>query len=165
MKFIRLFTIGSESWRRIVSLMLAMVSAIAFSGCSLSQFKTEAAQVPQLVQHIVGEPKTFNYALSQESPNVFDLIYDSMVFQNGVTGEIEPALAESWKISDDKKRIVFTLREGLKWSDGAPLTADDVMFTYNDIYFNEEIPTDIRDIFRLVKVGHSPRYANSMSAG
>jgi len=151
MKFIRLFTIGSESWRRIVSLMLAMVSAIAFSGCSLSQFKTEAAQVPQLVQHIVGEPKTFNYALSQESPNVFDLIYDSMVFQNGVTGEIEPALAESWKISDDKKRIVFTLREGLKWSDGAPLTADDVMFTYNDIYFNEEIPTDIRDIFRIGK--------------
>ncbi|MEO8893519.1 MAG: ABC transporter substrate-binding protein, partial [Coleofasciculaceae cyanobacterium] len=68
--------------------------------------------------------------------------------ENG-KGEIQPALAESWEFSPDKKRIVFTMRENLKWSDGAPLTVDDVVFTYNDIYFNEKVPTDYRDILRI----------------
>lgn len=137
-------------WHRFLAMMLtATFSVIALNSCSLKNFETEAAQVPQLVQHIVGEPKTFNYPLSQESPNVFDLTYEGMLTSNGLTGELEPALAETWDIAEDNKRIVFTLREGLKWSDGAPLTADDVIFSYNDIYFNEEIPTDVRDIFRI----------------
>ncbi len=144
-------------WRRGLAVLLACTMAIALTSCNPSQFETQAAQVPQLVQHIVGEPKTFNYALSQESPNVFGLIYEGMLSENGVTGKLEPALAESWEISQDKKRIVFTLREGLKWSDGAPLTADDVMFTYNDIYFNEAIPTDVRDIFRIGKSRALPK--------
>jgi len=137
--------------RRWFLVMLALVSAIALSGCNPTDFKTEAAQVPQLVDSILQDPKTFNYALSQESPNVFSLIYEGLIGENGITGELEPALAESWEIADDKKRIVFTLREGLKWSDGEPLTVDDVIFTYNDIYFNEKIPTDIRDILRIGK--------------
>jgi peptide/nickel transport system substrate-binding protein len=146
MKFSALIAI---TWRRCLAVMLALIGAIAFTSCSLSQFETQAGQVPQLVQHIVGEPKTFNYPLSQESPNVFDLIYEGMITSNGLTGELEPGLAEKWDISEDNKRIVFTLREGLKWSDGQRLTADDVVFTYNDIYFNEEIPTDARDVFRI----------------
>ncbi len=146
MKFSALIAI---TWRRCLAVMLALIGAIAFTSCSLSQFETQAGQVPQLVQHIVGEPKTFNYPLSQESPNVFDLIYEGMITSNGLTGELEPGLAEKWDISEDNKRIVFTLREGLKWSDGQPLTTDDVVFTYNDIYFNEEIPTDARDVFRI----------------
>jgi peptide/nickel transport system substrate-binding protein len=143
--------IASTSWRRWLSVVLALLSAIALTSCSLSQFTSEAAQVPQLVEGTLGEPKTFNYPLSQESPNVFGLIYEGLIGENGLTGEIEPALAESWEIAPDKKRIVFTMREELKWSDGQPLTVDDVVFTYNDIYFNEKIPTDIRDILKIGK--------------
>ena len=137
------------TWRRWLTLMLAVLCAIAFSACSLSQFETEAAQVPELVRGILSDPKTFNYALSQESPNVFVLTYEGLITQNPITGETEPALAQSWKISQDKLKIEFTLREGLKWSDGEPLTVDDVVFTYNDIYLNEAIPTDARDILRV----------------
>ena len=72
-----------------------------------------------------------------------------MLTQNGITTELEPALAESWEISEDKLKIVFTLREGLQWSDGAPLTADDVVFSYNDVYLNPKVPTGIRDILRV----------------
>ena len=135
--------------RRGFLVLLTFVVAIALTSCNPEEFKTEAAQVPQLVDSILQDPKTFNYALSQESPNVFSLIYEGLIGENGLNGELEPALAESWKISEDKKRIVFTMREGLKWSDGEPLTVDDVVFTYNDIYFNENIPTDIRDILRI----------------
>ena len=42
-----------------------------------------------------------------------------------------PGLAESWKGSDDGKTWTYTLREGLKWSDGTPLTAEDVAYTIN----------------------------------
>ncbi len=129
--------------------LLIFISAIALTSCNPAQFKTEAAQVPQLVDHVLGEPKTFNFALNQESASVFGLIYEGLITENGVTGKVEPDLAESWEISQDKRRIVFTLREGLKWSDGEPLTADDVVFTFNDIYFNKLIPTDLRDILRI----------------
>ncbi|NER49661.1 MAG: ABC transporter substrate-binding protein, partial [Symploca sp. SIO1A3] len=98
---------------------------------------------------ILSDPKTFNYALSQESPNVFVLINEGLITENPITGETEPALVQSWKVSEDKLKIEFTLRKGLKWSDGEPLTVDDVVFTYNDIYLNEEIPTDARDILRV----------------
>ena len=61
-----LFTIISLTWQRRLSVVLALVCAITFSGCSLSQLKTEAAQVPQLVDSSLSEPKTFNLAISQE---------------------------------------------------------------------------------------------------
>ena len=131
--------------------LLAFVVAIALSGCNPTEFKTEAAQVPQIVDSTLGDPKTFNYALSNESPNVFGFIYDGLITEDGLTGEIQPALAESWEISEDKKRIVFIMRENLKWSDGEPLTVDDVVFSYNDVYLNEKIPTDIKDILKIGK--------------
>ena len=73
--------------------------------------------------------------------SVFPFIYQGLVKENGITNELEPALAESWTVSEDRLKITFTLRDKLKWSDGKPLTVDDVMFTYKDIYFNEKIPT------------------------
>jgi peptide/nickel transport system substrate-binding protein len=89
---------------------------------------------------ILNDPKTFNAALGSESPNIFDLTYEGLLTQNPINGKIEGALAQSWEISPDKTKITFTMREGLKWSDGQPLTVDDVVFTYNDIYLNEKIP-------------------------
>lgn len=148
----RVFSIEANVWRRWVAVMLAFTTAIALNGCNPTtneSLKSEAAQVPQVVQSVLSDPKTFNPALSQESPNIFGLTLEGLVTENGLTGEIEPALAKSWEISPDKQRIVFNLREGLKWSDGAPLTADDVVFTYNDIYMNEAIPTDARDVLRI----------------
>ena len=53
--------------------------------------------------------------------------------------KIEPSLAKDWKVSPDGKSITIYLRKGLKWSDGAPLTADDFLFWFEDIYSNKEI--------------------------
>jgi peptide/nickel transport system substrate-binding protein len=133
----------------ILSLVLFTVITIIFFNNIGS--RSSAKQVPQLVNTILSDPKTFNYALSAESPNIFGYTFDGLIEQNPITGKIEPALAESWQISEDKSKIVFTLRKGLKWSDGEPLTVDDVLFTYNDIYLNEAIPTDIRDSLRVGK--------------
>ena len=63
-----------------------------------------------------------------------DFMYEPLVVFNRLKGN-EPhyRLAESFELADDLKSITFVLREGLKWSDGEALTADDVVFTYDYI--------------------------------
>jgi peptide/nickel transport system substrate-binding protein len=51
---------------------------------------------------------------------------------------ILPNLAESWEVSPDGRRITLTLRKGIKWSDGVPLTSDDFLFVFNDVLLNKE---------------------------
>lgn len=142
--------------RHWFSLVLILLMVVPLAACNLEDFRVEAAQGSQLVTSVLSDPKTFNYALNQESPNIFGLTYEGLITENPITGEVEPALAESWEISDDNLRITFTLRQGLQWSDGQPLTVDDVVFTYNDIYLNEAIPTDLRDILRVGEAGALP---------
>lgn len=60
-------------------------------------------------------------------------LYDSLLQVNPQTGDLIPALAESWLVSDDAKTFVFVLREDVKWHDGAPLTAEDVAFTLESL--------------------------------
>lgn len=52
---------------------------------------------------------------------------------------VEPNVAESFEISDDAKSYTFHLRKGMRWSDGQPFTADDVVFAFNDVMLNEEL--------------------------
>lgn len=61
-----------------------------------------------------------------------DFIYEPLAIFNRLAGnKWEYRLAESFELADDLKSISFTLRDGLKWSDGEPITADDVVFTYD----------------------------------
>lgn len=135
---------------------LGLTLAIATSSCQLSWYQTEAAQVPRLVISEISDPKTFNPVMSQEATSIFGLLYEGLMRENGLTGELELALAESMDISTDQKRITFTLREGLAWSDGEPFTVDDILFTYNDIYFNPAIPSGVSDILRIGDEGLFP---------
>ncbi len=49
-----------------------------------------------------------------------------------------PNLAESWSVSPDGRAITLNLRPGIKWSDGVPLTSDDFLFVFNDLWLNKE---------------------------
>lgn len=94
-----------------------------------------------------GDPKTFNTVLVKESTSgvVLGYVFDGLTETNGITTKVEPALAEKWMVSPDGKSYTFTLRDGLQWSDGQPVTADDVLFTFNQVIANEKIPTTWRD--------------------
>ncbi|AFY53393.1 ABC-type dipeptide transport system, periplasmic component [Rivularia sp. PCC 7116] len=145
-------------FRRLrLPIILAAITALFVAACNPSNFRTEAAETKPLILSILSDPKTFNYALSQESPNIFPYTFEGLTTLNPLTGEIEPGLAESWEIADDGLRFVFTLRENLKWSDAQPLTAEDVVFSYNDIYFNKEIPTDVKDGLKMGDKGILPK--------
>lgn len=60
---------------------------------------------------------------------------------------IEPSLAEEVTVSEDATTYTVRLREGLKWSDGAPFTADDIMFWYDDVFMNEALTPSKSSIF------------------
>ncbi|PZF80809.1 ABC transporter substrate-binding protein [Jiangella anatolica] len=55
--------------------------------------------------------------------------------------EPKPNVAESIESSEDGRSFVIKLRPGMKWSDGAPFTADDLVFWYNDVLLNEQYPS------------------------
>lgn len=143
-------------WFRFAFILLALCVGLTTAGCNLNQFAKAGTDVPKLVSSTLSDPKTFNPVLSQEYPNVFLFTFEGLTTTDGVTGEVVPALAESWEIAPDGKTYTFTLRPDLKWSDGEPLTADDVVFSYMDVLFNPAIPTNSRDSFRIGQEGLLP---------
>ena len=58
-----------------------------------------------------------------------------------------PNLAESFELSEDKRTYRFTLRKGMKWSDGAPFTTDDVDFWYNNLEMNTDLEPSVKSLF------------------
>jgi peptide/nickel transport system substrate-binding protein len=95
------------------------------------------------------EPKTFNPITANEesSIDIYRLMFAGLVGYDDISEEVEPGLAYSWTNSPDGKTWTFHLRKNLFWSDGAPLTADDVVFTWNDVIYNPKIDNVMRDAF------------------
>ena len=102
-----------------------------------------------LVYSILGEVETFNPvepkgATSQE---LRALVFDGLVSYSNGNWEHTPSLAHRWEVSADHKTWTFHLRRGVVFSDGEPLTIDDVEFSFLCI-FHEEVPSSIKDGFR-----------------
>jgi len=89
-----------------------------------------------LVASIRAEPRSFNrYVARDLSTSVVTLLmHDSLVRVNRVTNELEPALAERWELLPDRRTYRLILRSGVRFSDGAPFSADDVAFSFRAIY-------------------------------
>ena len=60
-------------------------------------------------------------------------------FNNRIGADLRPGLFEAWSIDNEGKEYTFTIRKGLKWSDGQLVTTEDVEFWYNDVLMNKEI--------------------------
>src|SRR5271163_4511804 len=95
-----------------------------------------------------GDPKTFNPITANEasSEDIYRFFFASLLGDDPIKQEVEPGLAESWTNSPDGKTWTFKLRKNLRWSDGEPLTADDVVFTW-DVIYNPDIDNVTRDLF------------------
>lgn len=64
---------------------------------------------------------------------------DSLLWWNYESTEVVPNLARDFELSEDATTLTILLRRGMHWSDGAPFTADDVMFWYEDVYLNKQL--------------------------
>lgn len=104
----------------------------------------------RVVLAIGAAPRTFNpiAAGDEGSEAVTRLLFSSLVGLNMESQEAVPGLAESWSVGADQKTWTFKLRKNLRWSDGEPLTADDVVFTWNEIMYNPKYNEGTYDLFR-----------------
>ncbi|HXE43074.1 MAG TPA: ABC transporter substrate-binding protein, partial [Candidatus Baltobacteraceae bacterium] len=147
----------------------AVLAAIVFcfSGCGKkTEIKISTANYPlpdpplvaecepgflggRLVVASYGDPKTFNPITSNEGSSelIFRHLFAGLLGMDAATQELTPGLADWWTNAPDGKTWTFHLRKNLFWSDGQPLNADDVVFTWNDIIYNPAIPSPTRDGF------------------
>ena len=79
---------------------------------------------------------------------------DKILFWDYTGNKVMPSVAKAWKMSDDGRTTTISLRKGMKWSDGAPFTADDFVFWYEDVYLNKDLqPTPNPDFMINGKPG------------
>ncbi len=99
-------------------------------------------------------PDTYNPLTTTDNETALRLsefLFESLVFIDH-RGDVKGRLAKKWKIFNGNKRIVFTLRKGIKWHDGVPFTAEDVKFTYEAIMNPvSDIPPERRKALDVIK--------------
>ena len=103
----------------------------------------------RFVYAILGEVDTFNPvepkgATDQE---IRALVFSGLVNYNNGSWQTGPELAKSWDVSDDNLTWTFYLREGIRWSDGEPVTIDDALFSFQAV-FHDQIAIE-----RVVRMG------------
>ena len=124
-----------------------------FHEAPMLRARVDAGELPPLDQRLPLEPMVMEpfkeigmYGGTMElSGNVgwsFDGDMPSremLFFWTADSKTVVPNIAKGWEFSTDAKTFTIYLREGLKWSDGAPFTADDLVFWYEDILMNDEL--------------------------
>jgi peptide/nickel transport system substrate-binding protein len=123
--------------------LASLVLVLATVGVALAQSPT------QLRFCLRSEPKTFNPLLVEEdsSDTVRYLTGGVLVRLNRENQKLEPGLAAVWKVSKDGRSITFTLRQGVKFSDGTPFSADDVAYTVQQM-MDPSLHSAVGDSFR-----------------
>jgi peptide/nickel transport system substrate-binding protein len=96
-----------------------------------------------------GEPKTFNPVLvdDEASENIRYLTGGVLIRLNRQTQALEPALATSWTVSKDGRKITFHLRPGIYFSDGTPFTSEDLAYTMH-VLMDPQTHSPTADAFR-----------------
>lgn len=80
-------------------------------------------------------PKSFNAYVDNNTYTamLFDMMYDRLLGVDSETGELVPALARRWAVSEDGREFVFEIDPRARWSDGRPVTAHDVKWTFDAV--------------------------------
>lgn len=99
-----------------------------------------------VISQFGSDPKTFNAVVAAETSttDVTGRLYSTLFRRDQFSLEWETWAAESYEISDDETQITVTIREGMEWSDGEAVTAEDWVRAVNEIYLNEAVETNQR---------------------
>jgi peptide/nickel transport system substrate-binding protein len=135
--------------------VLLLGFAAPFDCCALANTAEQLYRDPNATGRFGGwlqaaqraEPKTFNPVIATDtaSRDVIGHLHSDLIHINRRSLEAEPALARSWTVSPDGRVYTLELRRGIRFSDGHPLDADDVIFTFT-VYLDASIRSTQRDL-------------------
>ena len=74
-----------------------------------------------------------------DGQNIDRIQHNHLLFFDAKVQNVTPWILKGWEISEGGKTFTFFMRKGMRWSDGAPFTTEDVMFWYEDMYENDEL--------------------------
>ena len=121
--------------KAVAAAIPVLTLALVASSCSTSVKKAAPPAAPDHVERVrlngdgdFGFPQPFT-ARAGRGANRVSMLFDSLLWKDA-SGDFLPWLAEDWQRSADGLEWRFTLRDGVAWHDGQPLTADDVVFTF-----------------------------------
>jgi peptide/nickel transport system substrate-binding protein len=144
-----------------LALVLGPLPALAYSEAPALAEKVAVGELPPVDERLPAEPEVvtpidsigsyggqLRYGLrgSSDHNGILRMVGpQGLVRWNMQYTEVIPNLAESFEVNEDATAFTFHLRDGMKWSDGAPFTADDVLFNMQDLVFNADFaPTPPR---------------------
>ena len=95
-------------------------------------------------------PKTFNAPMANEqsSTDITERLFVALLDFNNITQELGPGLAKSWEVAPDRLTWTFHLRKGAAFSDGHPITAEDVLFNFQ-VAYDEALHPAIQDLLKI----------------
>ncbi len=98
--------------------------------------------------HSGQDPKTFNSWISNDYTSSFyaNILFEGLFTPDPDTDEPLPRLAKSYSIAKGGKEIIVTMRKGLTWTDGHPISADDVIYTWNTLIRDGVAQSSLKDI-------------------
>jgi peptide/nickel transport system substrate-binding protein len=119
----------------IVAVVIGVAASIwaSFGSAADRSAQKSSASTSVTIVNVLGTTWTcgFNPFDGNVQQLSFGTVYEELTFVNGLkSGQTTPWLASSYKWSNHNKTLTFTIRPGVKWSDGKPFTADDVLFTF-----------------------------------
>lgn len=135
--------------------LLGVTSALAveYKEAPMLRVKVAAGELPPVEQRLPEEPFVVEpKEIGQHGGELRLLAFsatswypasqfgtESLFILNRSCTELIPDIAKGWEYSKDRKTFTIYLRKGLKWSDGAPFTADDILFWWEDVVLNPQI--------------------------
>jgi peptide/nickel transport system substrate-binding protein len=155
---------GPHLQRILRLLCVLLLSSIAFSAPQPQPIKSGEELLftknpvgtygGRIVISLRAEPKTLNPITAIDGPSreIIGRMTGDLLHINRATQISEPALAKSWKVSADGLKYTLALRRGLRFSNGQPLDADDVVFSFQ-VYLDEKVHSPQRD---LLVIGNKP---------
>lgn len=142
----------------LVTLMAgcAATGALAFQESPMLAEQVKAGKLPPVEQRLPAKPRVLDLGETGTFGGTWHRAYKgpgdrwgptklleerALKFAMGEDGKLElmPTFIESYKMSPDAKEFTFTLLDGLKWSDGQPVTTEDVKFWYEDVFMNRDL--------------------------
>ncbi len=138
------------------SIPVALAQEAAPQQAPMLAERVEAGNLPPIEERLPTNPLVIDYnAVGQYGGTLRTIInaadasymdttygYEHLVVWAPTVDEVVPNVAESWEAAEDGRSYTFKLREGMKWSDGDPFDAQDILFWYNDVYRMTDLPRE-----------------------